>query len=64
MNEKRYNIYEEGSELLWPKEKKDKITRNFYRYLSHLSKNKTHGKIKKFSFIKQIIRMVWVTRGF
>ena len=65
MNKKRYNEeYEEGSELLWPSEKEDKITRNFYRYLSHLSKNTTPGKIKIFSFIKQIIRIVWVPREF
>ena len=65
MNKKRYNEeYEEGSELLWPSEKEDKITRNFYRYLSDLSKNTTPGKIKIFSFIKQIIRIVWVPRGF
>ena len=65
MNKKRYNEeYEEDSELLWPSEKEDKITRNFYRDLSHLSKKTTTGKIKKFSFIKQIIRIVWVPRGF
>ena len=39
MNKKRYKEeYEEGSELLWPSEKEDKITRNFYRYLSNLTK--------------------------
>ena len=47
MNKKRYNEeYEEGSELLWPSEKEDKITRNFYRDLSHLSKNTTTEKLK------------------
>ena len=31
--------FDEGSELLWPSEEEDKITRKFYRDLSHLSKN-------------------------
>ena len=31
--------YEEGSDLLWPSDKEDKITRQFYKDLSHLSKN-------------------------
>ena len=40
MNKKRYQEeYEEGSNLLWPSEEEDKITRKFYRDLSHLSKN-------------------------
>ena len=39
MNKKRYQEeYEEGSNLLWPSEEEDKITRKFYRDLSHLSK--------------------------
>ena len=38
MNKKRYQEeYEEGSNLLWPSEEEDKITRKFYRDLSHLS---------------------------
>ena len=32
MNKKRYQEeYEEGSNLLWPSEEEDKITRKFYR---------------------------------
>ena len=49
--------YEEGSELLWPSEKEDKITRNFYRDLSHFSKNTAPLDNKKFSLIKQIFRI-------
>ena len=57
MNKKRYNEkYEEGSNLIWPSEEEDQITRKFYRDLSHLAKN-IEGKIikKKSNFIKQII---------
>ena len=47
MNKKRYQEeYEEGSNLLWPSEEEDKITRKFYRDLSHLSKKKFIIKIK------------------
>ena len=48
---------EEGSELLWPSEKEDKITRKFYRDLSHLSKNhnyKTNRKNIIFQFLQFI----------
>ena len=38
MIKKRYQEeYEEGSNLLWPSEEEDKITRKFYRDLSHLT---------------------------
>jgi hypothetical protein len=47
MNKKRYQEeYEEGSNLLWPSEEEDKITRKFYRDLSHLSKKEIHNKNK------------------
>ena len=57
MNKKRYNeVYEEGSNLIWPSDVEDKITRKFYRDLSHLAKNIEVNKInKKSNFIKQII---------
>ena len=39
MSKERYKEeYEEGSELLWPSHKEDKITRQFYKDLSNLSK--------------------------
>ena len=48
MKNKRYNEeYDEGSKLLWPSEEEDKITRKFYRDLSHLSKKIIHDKKKK-----------------
>ena len=57
MNKKRYQEeYEEGSNLLWPSEEEDKITRRFYRDLSHWSKNIEGNWIsKKLNFIKQSI---------
>ena len=47
MKKKRYHEdYEGGSNLLWPSEEEDKVTRKFYRDLSYLSKNKLIIKIK------------------
>ena len=41
MNTERYKEeYEEGSDLLLPSDKADKITRQFYKDLSNLSKKK------------------------
>ncbi len=57
MNKKRYKEeYEEGSNLLWPSEEEDKITRKFYRDLSHLSKKIIHNKNKKLNLLQQIFR--------
>ena len=50
--------YEEGSELLWPSEKEDKVTRKFYRDLSHLSKKINYSKKKKLNLFKQILRII------
>ena len=59
MNKERYKEeYEEGSNLLWPSEKEDKITRKFYRDLSHLSKNVNYSKRKKISLFEQVIRII------
>jgi len=39
LNQERYKeLYEEVSDLLWPSDKEDKITRKFYKDLSHFSK--------------------------
>ena len=47
MNKERYwEEYEEGSNLLWPSEEEDEITRKFNRDLSHLSKKIIHNKKK------------------
>ena len=58
MNKKRYlEEYEEGSNLLWPSEEEDEITRKFYRDLSHLSKQTIHKKNKKLNLLQQIFRV-------
>ena len=41
MNKERYKEeYEEGSDLLWPCEKEDKVSRKFNRDLSRYTKTK------------------------
>ena len=59
MNKGRYKEeYEEGSELLWPSDKEDKITRQFYRDLSHLSKNINYSKKKKLNLFEKVFRLI------
>ena len=59
MNKERYKEdYEEGSILLWPSDKEDKITRQFYKDLSDLSKNINNSKKKKLNVIEQIVKIV------
>ena len=59
MNKERYKEeYEEGSDLLWPSDKEDKITRQFYKDLSHLSKNINYSKKKKYKLFEQLIRLI------
>jgi len=59
LNKERYKEeYEEGSELLWPSDKEDKITRQFYRDLSHLSKNIIYSKKKKLNLFEKIFRLI------
>ena len=59
MNKERYKEeYEEGSDLLWPSEKEDKITRQFYKDLSHLSKNINYTKKIKLGLMEQVIRII------
>ena len=61
MNKESKNRYkekfDEGSELLWPSDSEDKVTRKFYRDLSHLSKNLNHQK-KITNIIRQIIILI------
>ena len=58
MNKERYQEeYEEGSNLLWPSEEEDQITRKFYRDLSHLSKKIIDNKNKKLNLLQQIFRV-------
>ena len=59
MNKERYKEeYEEGSDLLWPSDKEDKITRQFYKDLSHLSKNSNYSKKKKLNIFEQLFRII------
>ena len=59
MNNERYKEeYEEGSDLLWPSDKEDKITRQFYKDLSHLSKNINYNKKKKLNFFELILSLI------
>ena len=58
MNKERYQEeYEDGSNLLWPREEEDEITRKFYIDLSHLSKKIIHNKNKKLNLLQQIFRV-------
>ncbi len=60
MNKERYKEeYEDGSDLLWPSDKEDKITRQFYRDLTHLTKSKnSNNKIKKLNFFELIFSLI------
>ena len=59
LNKERYKEeYEEGSELLWPSDKEDKVTRQFYKDLSHLSKNINFSKKKKLNLFEQLFRII------
>ena len=58
MKGKRYKeVFEKGSNLILLSEEKDKITKQFYRDSSHLSKKLIHNKNKKLNFIQQIFRL-------
>ena len=59
MNKKRYKEeYEEGSDLLWPSEKEDKVTRKFYRDLSRLTKNEISNNTKRLNFFELILSII------
>ena len=59
MNKERYKEeYEEGSDLLWPSDKEDKITRQFYKDLSHLSKNINYRKKKRLNLFGQLFKIL------
>jgi len=60
LNKEKYKEeYEEGSDLLWPSEKEDKITRKFYRDLTRLTKIKNpNNKIKKLNFFELILSLI------
>ena len=59
MNKERYKEeYEEGSDLLWPSDKEDKVTRKFYRDLSHLTKNETSNNTKRLNFFELLLSII------
>ena len=59
MNKERYKEeYEEGSDLLWPSDKEDKITRQFYKDFSNLYKNINYSKKKKLKLFEQVVRII------
>ena len=59
MSKERYKEeYEEGSDLLWPSEKEDKVTRKFYRDLSHLTKNETSNNTKRLNFFELLLSII------
>tara|TARA_B100000886_G_scaffold193531_1_gene133283 strand:- start:371 stop:568 length:198 start_codon:yes stop_codon:yes gene_type:complete len=59
LNKERYTEeYEGGSDLLWPSDKEDKITRQFYKDLSYFSKNINFSKKKNLNLFEQIFRII------
>jgi len=59
LNKERFKEeYEEGSDLLWPSEKEDKVTRKFYRDLSRLTKNKTSNNTKRLNFFELVLSII------
>ena len=59
MNKERFKEeYEEGSDLLWPSEKEDKVTRKFYKDLSRLTNNATSNNIKRFNFFELVLSII------
>ena len=63
MNKERYKEkYEEGSDLLWPSDKEDKVTRKFYRDLSRLTKNKTSNNTKRLNFFELLLSIIKLKR--
>ncbi len=59
MNKDRYNeSFEDLTELLLPSEKEDKVTREFYKDLSQLSKQLSENKTQKTNLIQQILKIL------
>ena len=58
LNKERYKEeYGEGSDLLWLNDKEDKITKQFYKDLSHLSININYSK-KKLNLFEQLFKII------
>ena len=59
INKERYKEEFTGvSNLLWLSKRDDKVTRKFYKDISHLSKNINLIRIQKVSVIKQIFLII------
>ena len=59
MNKERYKEeYEKVSYLIWTRKKEDKINRQFYKDLSHISKNINYSKKKKLNLFEQLVRII------
>ena len=59
MNKERYKEeYEEGSDLLWPSDKEDKVTRKFYKDLSLLTNNENSNNTKRLNFFKLVLSII------
>ena len=58
MNKEKYEEqYEEFLYLLWHSDKEENITRQFYKDLSHLSKNIIYSKKRSFNPFEQVLRL-------
>ena len=59
MDKERYNEeYEEASYLLWPSDKEDKITQQFYKDISIHSKDINYNEKKKLKLFEQGVRII------
>ena len=54
--------YEGGSDLLWPSDKEDKITRQFYKDLSRLKKNEPSNNTKRLNFFALLLSMIKIKK--
>ena len=65
MNKERYKEeYKEGSDLLWPSDKEDKVTRKFYRNLSRFRKNKNSNNKNRLNFFKLLLLSIIKLKNF
>ena len=63
MDKERYKEeYEEASDLLWPSDKEDKVTRKFYRDLSRLTKNETSNNTKRLNFFAILLSIIKIKK--
>ena len=58
IKEKYKEQYEKVSDLLCPSDKEDKITRQFYKDLSILSKKQNSNNKKRKSFFEAILQLI------